>query len=213
MNKIIFIIILSLGFSNFSFSQQKELDRIKHIPTEFLNLFFKENSSFSQQKELDSVKYIPTEFVKTLLKENDSLKISFDKTKEKLTKKQIEGIFSKTKNKEYDIKKTQIALELTSLIGDNWEFNENLKPENTLNFKNIEEFEKFNNSIPTSESVSFENDESLKRKETTFKNGSKEIIEKDRNGNYIKKTIDENGNENIVKIKDISEIKIKKKLK
>ncbi|OZV66399.1 hypothetical protein [Winogradskyella aurantia] len=183
MNKIIFIIILSLGFSNFS---------------------------FSQQKVLDSVKYIPTEFVKTLLKENDSLKITFDKTKEKLTKEQIEGIFSKTKNKEYDIKKTRIALELTSLLGDNWNFDETLKPENTLNFKTIEELEKFNNSLPTSESVSFENDGSLKRKETTFKNGSKEIIEKDRNGNFIKKTIDENGNETIDKIKDISEIKIKK---
>ncbi|WP_028374952.1 hypothetical protein [Leeuwenhoekiella sp. MAR_2009_132] len=183
MNKIIFIIILSLGFSDFS---------------------------FSQQKVLDSVKYIPTEFVKTLLKENDSLKITFDKTREKLTKEQIEGIFSKTKNKEYDIKKTRIALELTSLLGDNWNFDETLKPENTLNFKTIEELEKFNNSLPTSESVSFENDGSLKRKETTFKNGSKEIIEKDRNGNFIKKTIDENGNETIDKIKDISEIKIKK---
>ncbi|MFD0837457.1 hypothetical protein ACFQ0I_16885 [Mariniflexile aquimaris] len=183
MNKIIFIIILSLGFSKFT---------------------------FSQQKELVSVNYIPTEFVKTLLRENDSLKITFDKTKEKLTKEQIEGIFLKTKNKEYDIKKTRIALELTSLLGDNWSFDETLKPENTLNFKTIEEFEKFNNSIPTSKSVSFENDGSLIRKETTFKNGSKEIIEKDKNGNFIKKIIDENGIETIEKIKDISEIKITK---
>ncbi|MFD1017398.1 hypothetical protein [Winogradskyella rapida] len=183
MNKIIFIIILSLGFSNFS---------------------------FSQQKELDSIKYIPTEFVKTLLKENDSLKITFNKTKEKLTKEQIEGIFSKTKNKEYDIKKTRIALELTSVLGDNWKFDETLKPENSLNFKTTEELEKFNNSILTSESVSFKNDGSLEKRERTFKNGSKEIIEKDENGNYIKKTIDENGIQTIEKIKDISEIKITK---
>tara|TARA_R110002051_G_C8544915_1_gene471768 strand:- start:229 stop:714 length:486 start_codon:yes stop_codon:yes gene_type:complete len=160
MNKIIFTIILFLGFSNFL---------------------------FSQQKESDTIKYVPNDFVKTLLKENDSLKIVFNKTKEKLTKEQIEKIFSKTENKEYDIKKTRIALELTSILGDNWNFDETLKPENTLNFKTIEEFEEFNNSLPTSESVSFENDGSLKRKETTFKNGCKEIIEKDNNGNYIKK--------------------------
>ena len=183
MNKIIFMIILFLGFSNFS---------------------------FSQQKESDTTKYVPNEFAKTLLKENDSLKIVFNKTKEKLTKDQIERIFSKTENQEYDIKKTRIALELTSMLGDNWNFDETLKPENTLNFKTIEEFEKFNNSLLTSESVSFENDGSLKRKETTFKNGCKEIIEKDNYGNYVKKTIDENGIESIEKIKDISEIKISK---
>jgi hypothetical protein len=183
MNKIIFIVILFLGFSNFS---------------------------FSQQKESDTIKYVPNEFVKILLKENDSLKIVFNKTKEKLTKEQIEKIFSKTENKEYDIKKTRIALELTSMLGDNWNFDETLKPENALNFKTIEEFEKFNNLLPTSESVFFENDGSLKRKETTFKNGCKEIIEKDNNGNYIKKTIDENGIETIEKIKDISKLKISK---
>ena len=183
MNKIIFTIILFLGFSNFL---------------------------FSQQKESDTIKYVPNDFVKTLLKENDSLKIVFNKTKEKLTKEQIEKIFSKTENKEYDIKKTRIALELTSILGDNWNFDETLKPENTLNFKTIEEFEEFNNSLPTSESVSFENDGSLKRKETTFKNGCKEIIEKDNNGNYIKKTIDKNGIETSEKIKDISELKISK---
>ncbi len=183
MNKIIFTIILFLGFSNFL---------------------------FSQQKESDTIKYVPNDFIKTLLKENDSLKIVFNKTKEKLTKEQIEKIFSKTENKEYDIKKTRIALELTSILGDNWNFDETLKPENTLNFKTVEEFEEFNNSLPTSESVSFENDGSLKRKETTFKNGCKEIIEKDNNGNYIKKTIDKNGIETSEKIKDISELKISK---
>ncbi|NQX83004.1 MAG: hypothetical protein HRT66_13570 [Flavobacteriaceae bacterium] len=181
MNKIIFIIILSLGVSKIS---------------------------FSQQKEFDTIKYVPNEFVKTLLKENDSLKIVFNKTKDKLTKEQIEKIFSKTKNKEYNLIETRHALEMTSVVGDGFlGFVENLKVERALTFKNHEEFEKFFNSTARSEGLYLERDGSLRRKETTYNDGSKEIIKKDNNGNYIKIIIDKNG---IKTIKDISKLKIEK---
>lgn len=183
MNKTIFILLLTVGISNFS---------------------------LSQQKANDGITYVPTEYVETLLKENDSLRITFNKTKDKLTKKQIENIFSKTKNKQYDVKKTSMALELTALLGEKWSFDETLKSENTRNFKSIDEFEKFNNSLAKSESASFEKDGSLKKRERTYNNGTKEIIEKDANGNYTKTIIDENGIETIEKIDDISKVQIVK---
>ena len=177
MNKVIYIIIFTIGSINLLFSQ--------------LNVS-------------DSLEYVPNKFVETLLKENDSLQFVFSNTKDKLTKEQIINIFSKTENKEYDVKKTQIALQLTSLLGDNWNFDETLKSKNKLNFNTLEEFAEFANSRPISVSTSHEKDGSLIRQETTYKNGSKEIIEKDKNGKYIIKKIDEFGIENVEEIKDNS---------
>lgn len=167
------------------------------------------NFSLAQQNKSDSLLYVPNNFVETLLKENDSLKYVFQNTKDKLTKSQIESIFIKTENKEYSIKKTLLALKLTALYGDSWSFDESLNPEKIENFDSFEELEKFNNSLPITEFVSFEKDGTLKKLERTFNNGSKEVIEKNEDGKYLRTIIDKNGIENVEEIKDISKIQLK----
>lgn len=162
------------------------------------------NPCFSQQKEQESQNYVPDEYVNGLLEQNDSLKLVFNKTKDKLTGEEIINIFDKTKTNEYNIKQTKVALLMMSEFGDNWSFSDSINPKNSLKFASFEDFVKFRNSMPTSSSASFYDEGSLKREETIYPNGSKEVIEKDENGNYIKKTTNKEGVETIEKIKNIS---------
>ncbi|NDV41848.1 hypothetical protein [Flagellimonas sediminis] len=160
-------------------------------------------SSFAQQEDSNAA-YKPTAFILDLLAKNDSLKLIYDQTKHQLTNEQLSNIFAKTENKEYNTKQTQAALQLTAALGDSWVFTDTVSPENRLNFKSIEEFLKFRDGFPISSKASFNDDYTLKRQETTFRNGVKEIIEKDANGNYIKTTITAQGVKTVEKIKDIS---------
>lgn len=159
---------------------------------------------WAQEKTIDTTEYIQNTFVEALLKDNDSLRITFNKTKEKLTKEQIENIFSKTKNKEYDIKKTRIALELTSLLGDQWSFDEHTDPNDRLQFKSVEEFKKFRDSQVKSRSAEKDRFGNLIRLVISYQNGSKVILEKGKNKNYIRTTIDVNCIEKKDSIEDIS---------
>lgn len=160
-------------------------------------------SSFAQQED-SNAEYKPTAFVLDLLAKNDSLQLIYNKTKDQLTKEQLSNIFTKTENKEYNTKQTQVALQLTAALGDSWVLTDTVSPENRLNFKSMEEFLAFRNTIPTSSKVTFDIDQSLKKQEITYPNGVKEIIEKDASGNYTKTTITAEGVKTVEEIKDIS---------
>lgn len=162
------------------------------------------NLSFSQQKEREPQNYVPNEYVNGLLNKNDSLKLVFNKTKNNLTAEEIINIFAKTKTNEYNIKQTKTALLMTSEFGDSWSFSDTISSQNALKFANFEDFLVFRNSTPTSSSASFYDDGSLKREETIYPNGTKEIIEKNGKGKYVKKTISPEGDETIEEIEDIS---------
>lgn len=160
-------------------------------------------SCFAQQKDSDAV-YEPTAFILDLLAKNDSLQLIYDQTKHQLTNEQLSNIFAKTENKEYNTKQTQVALQLTAALGDSWVFTDTVSPENRLNFKSMEEFLAFRNTIPVSSKVTFDIDQSLKKQEITYPNGVMEIIEKDASGNYTKTTISAEGAKTVEEIKDIS---------
>lgn len=160
-------------------------------------------SSFAQQKDSNAA-YKPTAFILDLLAKNDSLQLIYDQTKHELTNEQLSKIFAKTENKEYNTKQTQVALQLTAALGDSWVFTDTVSPENRLNFKSVEEFLKFSDGFPISSKASFNDDNTLKRQETTFRNGVKEIIEMDAQGNYTRTTITAEGVKTIEEIKDIS---------
>jgi hypothetical protein len=177
MRKFYWVIVLTLGLQNFT---------------------------FSQDQDVDTLTYHPSAAILDLLAKNDSLKLIYEDTKNLLTKEQLTRIFSKAQNKEYNIKQTQVALKLTANLGESWVFSDSIGPENSLNFKSIEEFLEFRNTIPVSSNVAFDDDQSLKRQETIYPNGLKEIIEKDANGNYSKTTITKEGIETVEEIKDIS---------
>ena len=160
--------------------------------------------SFSQQELSDSLEYRLNNFEKTLLIENDSLRLVYDQTKSKLTKDQINAIFSKIKTKEYSIKKAELALQLTAYSGENWHFNDSLKDENVFHFDSFEEFVVFHGSIPTTFSSTVDKDDNIKKVEHVYNNGSTVVIQKNEFGQYIKTTTDENGIESSEILDDIS---------
>ena len=164
-------------------------------------------STYSQVKSRETKDYVTNEYLYKLLSENDSLKLIFNTVKDKLTRNQIDSIFSKTKSGEYSIKKTELALQLTSVFGESWNFSDDVKSGNSIKANTFDELVEFDNSIPKSQSATFFEDGSLKRQETIYKNGDKEIIERGSNGRYLKKSIDSKGKESIEEIVDFSKFK------
>ena len=179
MSKIYFATLLLLGISQFSSGQT--------TPKDTLSVW-------------------PDQYVLDLLNNNDSLKIVFDDVSESLSDARLESIFADSKDLSVSelIEKLNVAKALSEVLGDNasWSFDDSV--ETSFNFENIEEFTEFFERFTAQQSITFEDDGSLKREEITYRSGKTEVTEKDEKGQYIKTITDVNGVETKEIITDTS---------